>query len=66
LPGWLPSDASSTDRSVGNRSGKSRAANVDGLYNFLASELHSLESLSLCPDRRGEAVDWLVGASAQA
>ena len=66
LPRWLPSDASSTDRPLGNGSGKSRATTADGLYSFLASELHCLESLSLCPDRGGEAVDWLVGASSQA
>ena len=66
LPGWLPSDASSTDRPLGNGSGKSRATAADGLYNFLASELHSLESLRLRPDRGREAVDWFVGASSQA
>lgn len=66
LPGWLPGDASSTDRSVGNRSGKSRATTADGLYSFLASELHCLESLSLCLDRGGVVVDRLVGACSQA
>jgi hypothetical protein len=60
LPGWLPSDASSADRPLGNGSGKSCAASADGVYSFLASELHSVESLSLCPEAGRVVVDWLV------
>ena len=47
LPWWLPSDASSADRSFGNRSGKSCASTADGVYSFLSSEVRSLESLRI-------------------
>ena len=49
LPSGLPSDASVADRSFGSRDGRARASTAGCFYDFLRSEVRSLESPTVGP-----------------